>query len=263
MKVAFSKPTRDNPERRALFSRFRASGYDGLQLKNAQYREYIDLPARFIDAWGRETGVASGLITGGRLDAAGVATLRHMFTFAQAVGSERVIFCHSLPRQGLSSTDIAGFAKTLSDLGKEARQHGTVLSLHHHYDQPVMYRRDFDVFFDAVDDRAVTLTVDTAHLVKSGIDDIAGVLRDFREVIDNVHLKDIADGDFKVLGQGHIDFAPVFSTLDEIGYRGWLCADEESGSDLLGAMETCHQFITSALAAPKRNDRPSDNVSNQ
>jgi sugar phosphate isomerase/epimerase len=73
-----------------------------------------------------------------------------------------------------------------------------------------MYRRDFDVFFDAVDDRTVTLTVDTAHLVKSGIDDIAGVLRDFREVIDNVHLKDIADGDFKVLGQGHIDFAPVF-----------------------------------------------------
>jgi hypothetical protein len=125
-----------------------------------------------------------------------------------------------------------------------------------------MYRRDFDVFFDAVDDRTVTLTVDTAHLVKSGIDDIAGVLRDFREVIDNVHLKDIADGDLRCSVRATSTSRPSFDS-DEIGYRGWLCADEESGSDLLGAMETCHQFITSALAAPKRNDRPSDNVSNQ
>jgi len=251
VKIAFSKPTGDDAERRALFSRFRASGYDGLQLKNTQYRAYIDHPTRFIDEWGQNTGVASGLITGGRLDAAGVTTLRQLIAFAQAVGSERVVFCHSLPRQGLSSADIAGFAKTLSELGKEARQRGTALSLHHHYDQPVMYRRDFDVFFETVDDRAVTLTVDTAHLVKSGIDDIAGVLRDFHQVIDNVHLKDIADGDFKVLGQGHINFTPVFLALDEVRYAGWLCADEESGSDLLGAMETCHQFITSALVATK------------
>src|SRR5436305_2059241 len=44
------------------------------------------------------------------------------------------------PRQGLSRADIKRFAHRLSDLGKEAHQHATSLSLHHHYNQPVMYR---------------------------------------------------------------------------------------------------------------------------
>jgi sugar phosphate isomerase/epimerase len=230
MKIAFSKPTRDDVERQMLFSRFRSFGYDGLQLKHAQYSEYIDQPARFVGLWGTDAAdIASGLITAGRLDTAGIAELRKLFRFAQAVGTERIIFCHSQPRQGLTSADIKGFAKILSELGREAQQYGTSLSLHHHYNQPVMYRQDFETFFEAVDDQSVKLTVDTAHLIKSGINDIGGVLRD------------IADGEFKVLGQGTIDFTSVFAALQEIGFAGWVCADEESGSDLLEAMEICAQ----------------------
>ncbi|HZR41728.1 MAG TPA: TIM barrel protein [Ktedonobacteraceae bacterium] len=245
MKIAFSKPTQDADERQTLFSRFRSFGYEGLQLKHTQFGEYIDQPARFIEQWGTDArAIASGLITGGLLDATGIAVLRRLFLFAQAVGSERIIFCHSQPRPGLSSDDIAGYAKILSELGKEAQQHGVILSLHHHYNQPVMYRQDFEVFFGAVKDQSVRLTVDTAHLIKSGINDIAGVLRDYRHVLDNVHVKDIANGEFQVLGQGTIDFTPIFAALHEIGFAGWLCADEESGSDLLAAMRICAQFLT-------------------
>jgi sugar phosphate isomerase/epimerase len=243
MKIAFSKPTRDANERQTLFSRFRSFGYESLQLKHAQYSEYIDQPARFIEQWGTDArAIASGLITGGQLDETGIAALRNLFRFAQAVGSERIIFCHSQPRQGLSNDDIAGYAKILSELGKEARQHGVILSLHHHYNQPVMYRQDFEIFFGK--DQSVRLTVDTAHLVKSGINDIAGVLRDYRHVLDNVHVKDIANGEFQVLGRGTIDFTPVFAALHEIGFAGWLCADEESDCDLLEAMEICAQYLT-------------------
>ncbi|MBV9227888.1 MAG: sugar phosphate isomerase/epimerase [Chloroflexi bacterium] len=249
MRIAFSKPTRDDAERQTLFSRFGSFGYEGLQLKHPQYSEYIDHPDRFVELWGTDAaGIASGLITAGRLDAAGIAELRRLFRFAQSVGSERIIFCHSQPRQGLTSTDIRGFAKILSELGKEAQQYGTSLSLHHHYNQPVMYRQDFETFFEAVDDQSVKLTVDTAHLVKSGINDIRGVIWDYRHVLDNVHIKDIADGEFKLLGQGTIDFTPVFSVLQEIGFAGWVCADEESGSDLLEAMEVCAQGITGAIS---------------
>jgi sugar phosphate isomerase/epimerase len=245
MKRAFSKPTRDDVEREPLFARFHDFGYEGLQLKHSQYSEYIDDPARFIELWPANAGeIASGLITGGRLNASGIAELRRLFRFAQALGTERIIFCHSQPRQGLTSADIEGYAKLLSELGKEARQYGTSLSLHHHYNQPVMYRQDFETFFEAVDDQAVKLTVDTAHLVKSGITDIVGVLRDYREVLDNVHVKDFADGEFKVLGQGEIDFTPVFSALREIGFAGWICADEESGSGLLTAMQICSQVLS-------------------
>jgi sugar phosphate isomerase/epimerase len=242
MKRAFSKPTCDDAERQKLFSRFRSFGYDGLQLKYSQYCEYIDHPERFVERWRIDaTDIASGLVTAGKLDATGIAELRSLFRFTQAVGTERIIFCHSQPRQGLTSTDIKGFAKMLSDLGKESQQYGTSLSLHHHYNQPVMYRQDFETFFEAVNEQSVKLTVDTAHLVKSGINDIRGVIWDYRQVIDNVHVKDIADGEFKVLGQGTIDFTSVFSALQEIEYAGWICADEESGSDLLEALEVCAQ----------------------
>jgi sugar phosphate isomerase/epimerase len=249
MKIAFSKPTRTAEEQQILFSRFRSFGYNGLQLKNDQYCTSIALPSSFIDRWGSDApAIASGVITGGRLDEMGMAELRTLFTFAQAVRSERVIFCHAQPRQGLSNADIQGFARILSELGKEAQQHGITLSLHHHYDQPVMYRQDFEVFFEAVGDQCVKLTIDTAHLVKSGITNIVEIFRDYHQVIDNVHLKDIAHGEFKVPGQGNINFTPVFSAFREIKFAGWLCADEESGSDLLAAMETCAQFITSHRA---------------
>jgi sugar phosphate isomerase/epimerase len=110
-----------------------------------------------------------------------------------------------------------------------------------------MHGEDFRWFFDAVVADAVGLTLDTAHLVKSGIEDIAGVITEFGVFMDNVHLKDFADGEFRVLGEGRIDFDPVFAALRKIGYDGWLCADEESGSDLLGAMETCRRFMRSPL----------------
>lgn len=249
MKLAFSKPTDNEAERQQLFTSFRSQGYESLQLKHGQYSEYLDQPERFIEQWGTEaSSIASGLIAGSALDEVGIEALRRLFQFAYVVGSERIIFCHAQSRQGLSSSDIAGFARLLSNLGREAQEHyGVTLSLHHHYNQPVMYREDFAVFFDAADDRFVKLTVDTAHLVKSGITDIAGIISDYRHVIDNMHIKDIADGVFKVLGQGTIEFAPVFEALHDIGYEGWFCADEESGSDLLTAMKTCAQFIKQRL----------------
>ena len=248
MKLAFSKPTGTLEEQQTLFTQFRPIGYDGLQLKLGQYRDYIDQPERFVEDYQHVPGAASALIFGADLNDNGITTLRKLFKFGQVVGTELIVFCHGRSRQGLSHDDIRGFAQTLSELGKEAQQHGTTLSLHHHYDQPVMHRPDFDVFFDAVAEQSVGLTVDTAHLVKSGITDVAGIIRDFRHVIDNFHLKDFAEGDWRVLGRGDIDFEPIFTAIHDITYDGWLSADEESGSELVEAMQACHQYIVSGLS---------------
>ncbi len=252
MRVGFSRPTSTEEERRLLFTGFREVGYDGLQLKAGQYREYVDSPERFVEEWGPYPGVASGVIAGGALDDDGVARLRKLFGFAESVGCERVVFCHTVPRRQVGAEDIRRFARLLSELGKEAFQSGVRLSLHHHYDQPVMHREDLDLFFGSVEQPYVGLTVDTAHLVKSGVGDVAGVIRDFADFVDNVHLKDLADGEFRVLGRGDIDFAPIFSAIREIGFDGWVCADEESGSELVGAMSACYWFITSGLSGTRR-----------
>lgn len=247
MKLAFSTPTDGPADQRRLFSGFRPAGYEGLQLKGGQYLSFLRDPVRFLDEWGGAPGATSGLIFGGALDAPGQAALRGVFAFAQAVGSERVVFCHGQSRQGLTDTAIRGFAHTLCDLAEEAQTLGVRLSLHHHYDQPVMHRADFDVFFGAVTSGALGLTVDTAHLVKSGITDIAELIDAYAPIIDNIHAKDFARGQFQVLGRGDIDFAPVFAALTDIGYGGWVCADEESGGDLAEGMADCRRFLTRIL----------------
>jgi inosose dehydratase len=246
MKLAFSRPTDGEAEQRLLFSSFRQAGFDGLQLKAGQYQRYLSEPDRFHRDWGDDPGLVSGLITGGTLDPAGITALRQVMAFACSVGAERIVFCHGIPRGGLAHQDIQTFARIMAELGQEAREEGVHLSLHHHYNQPVMHREDFDVFFRAAREGTVGLTVDTAHLIKSGVDNIPELIRAFHPVIDNVHLKDFADGEFKVLGEGQIDFAPIFQALRETGYEDWLCADEESGSDLSEGMRASAEFIRSA-----------------
>jgi inosose dehydratase len=244
---AFSKPTSSEEDTNLLFSRFREIGYDGLQLKGKQYMPYVDDPLRFLDEWHVFPGAASALIAGGKLDEAGLARIRKAMAFGRMAGTEIIVLCHGVAREGLSADDIRGFARDISELGKEFRDNGIRLSLHNHFNQPVMHREDIAVFFDAVDDEAVGLTVDTAHLVKSGVDDVAGVIREFGNVIDNFHLKDIDDGRFKELGTGSIDFTPIFAAIRDIGYDGWISTDEESDADLIGAMEGSLRFMKDGL----------------
>ena len=245
MKIAFSKPTRDETEQRRLFGGFRAAGYAGLQLKGGQYAPHLDRPAAFAAAWGDDPALTSALITMGALDDAGVARLRQVVAFAAATDAERVVFCHDHPREAVAPADLRSFARVLSAVGRESAEQGVALSLHHHYQQPVMHRADFGVFFSAADH--VGLTVDTAHLAKSGITDVAGLIRDFGPVIDNVHLKDYAAGEWRILGQGTLDFKGIAGALGDIGYQGWLCVDEESPAPLTEGLEASRTYLRDVL----------------
>jgi sugar phosphate isomerase/epimerase len=248
IKLAFSRPTSLSEEQTLLIEQYRSVGYDGLQLKWGQYSPYLNEPEQFNQQWGHLPGVGSALIAGGNLDETNVKLLRSIYHFAEAIGTELIVFCHGIPRANVKTEDIRRYADLLSDLGVEAQQqYGIKLSLHHHHNNPVMYREDFDIFFDRAKDGAVGLTVDTAHLVKSGVNDVAEVIRSFRHVIDNFHLKDFEQGEWKVLGRGAIPFDPIFQTIRDIGYSGWVSADEESGSGVLEGMKECHAYMSKGL----------------
>lgn len=249
-KLAFSRPTSGEAEFRQLLNTFMSIGYEGLQLKFGQYSPYLSEPDRFLDHVGAIAAEADmSLIVGCDLSEEGVALLRRTIQFASRLQSDLVIFCHARTRESVSGDDIKQFASILSDIGKEARQSGTALSLHHHFNQPVMYYDDLRLFFDHVDPMDVGLTVDTAHLVKSGVSDVSRVVHDFAHVINNFHFKDlnIENSEFKVLGEGDIDFEPIFSSMREVNYRGWISADEESGSGLMAGMGQCYDFISRNL----------------
>ena len=245
MKLAYSTPTDDDAQSLRLFDAYRPAGYDGLQLKYNQYD--VDDPQAFLALQADRPGLGSGLITGGTLaDDESVEALRKVFAFASAVGSDLVIYCHGVSRQGLSDDDRRAMARTFSELGAEALDVGTKLSIHNHFDNPVMTPDDMAVFYDAAEPSTVGLTVDTAHLAKSGVADMGGLIRRFAHVIDNFHLKDF-DGDWRVLGEGDIDFEPVFAAIKDMAFDGWVSTDEESGADLVEAMTVCHRFVTEGL----------------
>jgi inosose dehydratase len=248
VKIAFSKPTADEAGQRELFGSFRAAGYGGLQLKGGQYATHLDHPASFAAAWGDDPALTTALITMGALDDAGVARLRQVIAFAAATGAERVVFCHDHPREGVTPADLRAFARVLSEVGRESAGQDVALSLHHHYQQPVMHREDFGVFFSAADH--VGLTVDTAHLVKSGVTGVAGLIRDFGAVIDNIHLKDYAAGEWRILGQGTLDFKEIAAALSDINYQGWLCVDEESPASLPEGLTSSRTYLRDTLGYP-------------
>ena len=249
IQYAFSRPTQTEDDRDLLFRSYRAIGYDGLQLKHGQYAPYIAEPERFMAEWGLLPGAGSALIAGGTLDEDSRGQLGKLFAFAERIGTGTIVYCHGVSRKTVTPADIRGYADTLSELGKAVRQRGISLSLHHHFDQPVMYREDFDVFFERIKEREVGLTVDTAHLAKSGISDAAEVITSFGPFIDNFHLKDFDGGDWRVLGQGAIDFAPIFRAIGDIRYSGWISADEESGGGIIEGMRTCLAFMRDGLEA--------------
>ena len=240
---AFSTPTSGDDEQARLFSSFRQSGFSGLQLKGSQYARYIGRPSRFLADWGDDEGVRSALIHGSSLDPQGVDSLREVIAFASGIGSGIVVFCHARPRDSVNHDDIRLFARELSRLGEEAATVDVKISLHNHFDNPVMHRGDFDVFFGSVEPGTIGLTLDTAHLAKSGVEDIAGIVRDFGVFIDNVHLKDFRDGQFATLGRGRIDFESVFAALHEIDFQGWLCADEESDTAVEESLKESFEFL--------------------
>ncbi len=230
MRRSFSKPVPESEIDR-LVGTYRASGYEGLQLKQGQYLGHVADPDRLRARWGDDPGTFSALIVFDTLEPEGLGRLRDIVAFAAEVGSERVVFCHDHPREGVGRDELRAFAGILALEGMVARDRGVALSLHHHFGQPVMLPEDFRVFFDAVGD-TVGLTIDTAHLAKSGISDIPAFCREFASVIDNLHLKDFDGREWRLLGEGNLALADILTALDETGYAGWLCVDEESSASL-------------------------------
>lgn len=251
--IAFSKPTRGAEQQRLLFDSYPSFGFAGLQLKGNQYGDYLDDPVdgadRFRADWGAAPGHVSSVITMNPLDDAGTERLRKLIMFAGAVGSQRVVLCHDVPRDGLEDADLVRFAGVLSDHAEKAAEHGVALSLHHHTGEPVMHRHDFEVFFGAVRENTLRLTVDTGHLLMSGVDDIPALLTDFAPVIDSIHLKDYADGEFRLLGQGSVDLKSVLDTIATLGDGITLCVDEESRAEIVEGLQVSRDFLAQHLPA--------------
>lgn len=133
----------------------------------------------------------------------------------------------------------------LDKLGKIAVERGFKLCFHHHMGTVVQTAAETDRMMAQTDPRYVFLCYDTGHFTFAGEDPLA-MLKKYVDRVGHVHLKDmrlsvveearknqwsflqaVRNGAFTVPGDGDVDFDPVFQTLADAGYRGWLLVEAE------------------------------------
>lgn len=126
--------------------------------------------------------------------------------------------------------DYKRTGRLLSELGRRVRDAGVTMVYHHHMNSTGEKPPEVAAVLDAADRRVVRLLFDTAHFQQAG-GDPAGAIRQYREWIDVLHLKDVRtvanprDGaagyQFVELGRGRVDLPAVFAALDAIDFNGW------------------------------------------
>ena len=197
-------------------------------------------------------------------DAAGAAEARPVF--ADGGSPERAA------RPGVAATDHsvglddAGwsrFADGVARAADAARSRGYEPTFHHHTATYVEAPWEIERMLELTD---LGLLLDTGHLALGGGDPVQG-LRDWRERIDHLHVKDyrrsilegvIADRAgmeeawrrrvFCELGSGDVDLPAFFSELAASGYSGWLVVEQ----DLIPAPDEDER---EAIEAQARNRR--------
>ncbi|CDQ20772.1 myo-inosose-2 dehydratase [Halobacillus karajensis] len=136
-------------------------------------------------------------------------------------------------------------AEGLNLLGELAHEKGMEIVFHHHMGTGVQTKEEIDKLMNITDEDKVSLLFDTGHLYLSGEDPLE-VLKLHLPRIKHVHLKDVRgdvaaqvrqqktafldgvkEGMFTVPGNGDIEFGPIFETLANFDYRGWVLVEAE------------------------------------
>ncbi len=200
---------------------------------------------------------ASTLFTVAEMEDRTVEGFRQQMAFIKEMGGTDVVVAelghavHQQPVYVLANKPIFSdeqwgrMVEGLNRLGRMAAEEDMRLCYHHHMGTGVQTRAEVDRLMNDTDPEVVHLLFDTGHLYWAG-DDPLDMARAYADRIKHVHLKDIRkdvldrcmerkmsflesviEGAFTVPGDGVIDFEPIFRTLADAGYEGWLIVEAE------------------------------------
>jgi inosose dehydratase len=200
---------------------------------------------------------ASTYFTVADMEGRTVESFRAQMAFIKEMGGTDVVVAelgHSVHQQPVfvlankpvfSDEQWGRMVEGLNRLGRIAAEEDMRLCYHHHMGTGVQTRAEVDRLMNDTDPEVVHLLFDTGHLYWAG-DDPLDMARAYADRIKHVHLKDIRkdvldrcmerkmsflesviEGAFTVPGDGVIDFEPIFRTLADAGYEGWLVVEAE------------------------------------
>ncbi|MEZ0296853.1 MAG: sugar phosphate isomerase/epimerase family protein [Candidatus Methylacidiphilales bacterium] len=256
MNIGISRPSHSLQEAYEILEQAHALGFEGVQLKPAQYSAF----KHSSEAFRSHYGALSAMTAGGLIHYPGnnlanwQPDIGAVIRFAAATGAPHICICSGIYTTNAGDAEIRAVADALTAIGTEARQSGVIVSIHNHVDSIVESETDIAKLLDLLDPALCGLTLDTAHAAKAGIPSVESLVRRFRKHLLNVHLKDLApDGRFCPLGQGTVPMQPILAALAEIGYQQWLIVDEETPDiPSAEALNLAHAFLVDHLMLQRR-----------
>lgn len=186
--------------------------------------------------------------------------------FLAANGVNRIVFGPGGPRAegGTSSEGLEIAARTMEEAGKRCLDVGVKACVHPHLFTEIESRHELDFVMEHTSADVIGFTPDTAHLTAAGMD-VSEVITTYADRLDYLHVKDLRAGfdpamGFKVesggeqlpifteLGRGVIDLPKIFTTLEEIGYDGWVTVEiDQSITTPLESLTTCRDYLVEEL----------------
>jgi inosose dehydratase len=220
-----------------------AVGFRGIQLRGEAFAQYGDRPAALRGQLERHK-LAFAVLSSGNLS---IDPAREQEMLALHVQHARFVRdCRGQSLQIIDERpkgrtvvgdDYRRLGRLLTELGKRTADVGVPLVYHHHMNSTGEKPQEVRAVLDAADPRHVRLLFDVAHYQQGGGDPVAAI-REFREWIEVVHLKDVRssgrdgsggsgrpagsnDYEFVELGRGRVDLPGVFAALRDIAFDKW------------------------------------------
>jgi sugar phosphate isomerase/epimerase len=222
----------DEPILRTL-ERVADAGYDGVQFSGGFGDADVETVATALDDLGLDATGAHVGIDDLEADPAGVTD-----TYRR-IGVDAVVVPY-LPAEHFEAP--AAVAETADRFDALADRLDAGLHYHNHAHELVDIdgTNGFEAFADA---SSVGLEIDVGWVLTAGHDPAALVDR-YADRIDLLHMKDMADGEFREIGDGDVDMAACASAARAAG-ASWLIYEHDEPSDPVASLEHGAAFLDS------------------
>lgn len=218
-----------------------AVGFHAIQLRGEAFAQYGDRPAelrQLLDAHRLTFAVLSSgnLSIDPAREREQMATHTRHAQFVRDAGGTYLQVIDERPKgRAVVADDYRRLGRLMTELGKRTADLGIPLVYHHHMNSTGEKPNEVAAVLDAADPKHVRLLFDVAHYQQGGGDPVAA-LRQYREWIDVVHLKDVRPApptppgppgppgpayQFVELGRGRVNMPGVFAALRDIAFNKW------------------------------------------
>ncbi len=232
------------------------AGYDGVEFSNVMIGHYLQTPDRFATAVRKRNLVCAafayattGFTTAERFEE-DLAGAQRALEFCSVLGIPLCLGGAASPSRDGYDLKFEQAVRFYDAVTEHGVRMGVMVCVHphSHHGSLIESAEEYDRILSITAGSGLMFNPDAGHIVRGG-QNLMDCMRRHRDRIAHVHIKDVDEnGNWQPLGQGIIEWQPLFDFLKETHYKGWIVAEEESGAarkNPLAAISRNREFLKS------------------